>query len=142
MSAQKGNNVKVHYTGRLQDGTVFDSSQGREPLAFQLGAGQMIPGFEAGVLGMEQGQKVTIEIPAKEAYGEHDPEMLIPFSRTQVPEGMNPKVGDNLQVQRPDGGVAQVVVHSMDEENIILDANHPLAGKTLIFDLELVELNA
>lgn len=142
MPAKKGDQVKVHYTGKLKDGSVFDSSKDREPLAFELGAGQIIPGFEEAVMGMDQGDSTTVEIAPKDAYGDHNPEMLIEVDKAQVPEGMNPQVGQMLQVQRGDGGVSNVVVNEVKDASIVLDANHPLAGKDLIFEIELVEVGA
>lgn len=140
MSAKKGDKVKVHYTGKLRDGSVFDSSRERQPLEFELGAGQLIPGFESAVMGMNTGDSTTVEIAPKDAYGDRDPEMMIEVPQTQVPEGMNPQVGQTLQVQQGNGQVANVVVAELRDESIILDANHPLAGKELIFEIELVEL--
>ncbi len=140
MSAKKGDKVKVHYTGKLRDGSVFDSSRERQPLEFELGAGQLIPGFESAVMGMNAGDSITVEIAPKDAYGDRDPQMMIEVPQTQVPEGMNPQVGQTLQVQQGNGQVANVVVAELRDESIILDANHPLAGKELIFEIELVEL--
>lgn len=141
MAVQKGNQVKVHYTGRLESGEVFDSSRDRQPLKFQVGAGQMIPGFENAIIGMEQGEKVTATIPASEAYGERRKELLIKVPRENVPENLNPEVGKKLSIKQPDGNAIPVVVTEAREDSIILDANHPLAGKTLIFDIELVEVS-
>lgn len=138
--AKKGDQVKVHYTGRLADGTVFDSSKDREPLAFELGAGMMIEGFDKAVTGMEIGQTKTAEIPSAEAYGEHREDMVVDVPRTQLPEGMEPQVGQQLGMQQPNGQQIPVVVTEVEEESIKIDANHPLAGKDLIFDLELVSI--
>jgi len=140
MAVQNGDNVKVHYTGKLKDGSVFDSSRDREPLAFQLGSGQLIPGFEKAVIGMEVGDSTTVEIAPKDAYGDRNPEMLIEVSKQQVPADLNPQVGQTLQVQQGNGQVANVVVHELKPESIVLDANHPLAGKNLVFDIELVSV--
>lgn len=137
--ASEGNIVKVAYTGRLKDGTVFDSSQGRQPLEFTLGSGQVIPGFDAGILGMEVGEKKTIEIPCENAYGPHYDEAVIVVNRTDLPPDLNPSVGDKLKMSQPDGNAMIVIVTEADDEKIKLDANHPLAGKDLIFDVELVE---
>lgn len=138
--AKTGNTVHIHYTGRLDDGTVFDSSQDREPLAFTLGEGQVIPGFEAAVTGMEPGQSITTEIPSDEAYGPRRPEMEISMPRSQFPDGLNPEVGQQLQMQTPDGQAVPVTVTGASDEAIDLDANHPLAGKDLTFDIELVKV--
>jgi peptidylprolyl isomerase len=138
MAVKNGDNVKVHYTGKLKDGSVFDSSRDREPLAFQLGSGQLIPGFEKAVVGMEVGDSTTVEIEPKDAYGDRNPDMLIEISKQQVPPDLDPQVGQALQVQQGNGQVANVVVHELKPESIVLDANHPLAGKDLVFDIELV----
>lgn len=140
MGAKKGDHVKVHYTGKLTDGTVFDSSREREPLAFELGAGQMIPGFEKAVMGMEVGQSTEAKLAPEDAYGDHNPEMLVELPLEQVPNDLNPQVGQQLQLQRRDGGVMNVVVHKLTEETIVLDANHPLAGKELTFEIEVMEI--
>ncbi|MFC1982207.1 peptidylprolyl isomerase [Chloroflexota bacterium] len=138
--AEDGNTVIVHYTGTLEDGTAFDSSIDREPLEFVLGAGTMIPGFEEGVRGMQVGQSKTVTIPAQEAYGEHRDDMILVIERSQLPEGLNPEVGQKLQMQQPDGGPVVVVVTDVTETTLTLDANHPLAGKDLTFELKLVEI--
>ncbi|MEK9499867.1 FKBP-type peptidyl-prolyl cis-trans isomerase [Gaopeijia maritima] len=138
--AKTGDTVHIHYTGRLGDGTVFDSSRDRDPLSFTLGQGQVIPGFEAAVAGMETGESKTTEIPSGEAYGPRRPEMEMSVPRTQLPEGMNPEVGQQLQMQTPDGQAVPVRVTGTSDEAIDLDANHPLAGQDLIFDIELVKV--
>jgi peptidylprolyl isomerase len=138
--AKSGDTVKIHYTGRLNDGTVFDSSAGRDPLEFTLGSGQVIPGFDAGVDGMQVGESKTVEIPNDQAYGPHYAEMVATVGRDQLPEGMNPEIGDQLQVQQPNGQPVMVVVTASDDASITIDGNHPLAGKDLIFDIELVEI--
>jgi FKBP-type peptidyl-prolyl cis-trans isomerase SlpA len=132
--------VTVNYTGRLEDGTVFDSSmvEGREPLKTQLGQGQLIKGFEAGLIDMSEGEKKTIEIESADAYGEYNPEMINEIPKTQVPEGV--KEGEMLQGMGPMGPV-NVKVVEVKEETVVLDANHPLAGKKLIFDLEVVSIS-
>ena len=139
--AKKGDQVQVHYTGRLADGTVFDSSRDREPLAFELGSGMMIEGFDKAVTGMQVGESKTTEIVSTEAYGAHNDEMVVSVPRTQLPEGMQPEVGQQLGMQQPNGQQIPVVVTKVEEESIEIDANHPLAGKDLIFDLELVSIN-
>jgi len=139
--AKKGDRVKVHYTGKLTDGSVFDSSRDREPLEFELGAGMMIAGFDAAVTGMKVGESKTAEIPSAEAYGEHNDEMVISVPKTQLPEGLDPEVGQQLGMQQPNGQSIPVRVTKVETESIEIDANHPLAGKDLVFDLELVEIN-
>ena len=137
---QSGDNVKVHYTGKLEDGSIFDTSlaEGREPLETTLGQGQLIKGFEAGLMDMSEGEKKTIEIESADAYGEHNPEMINEIPRAQVPEGV--KEGEMLQGMGPMGPV-NVKVVEVKEETVVLDANHPLAGKKLIFDLEVVSIS-
>lgn len=137
-AAMSGDTVRIHYTGRLADGTVFDSSDGREPLAFTLGAGQVIAGFDQGVTGMEVGDTKTIEIPAADAYGDRNDDMALTVGRDQFPPGLDPEVGQPLQLGMDDGQTMQVTVTEVTEDSVTLDANHPLAGKDLIFDLELV----
>lgn len=138
--AAKGNTVKVHYTGKLEDDTVFDSSRDREPLEFEVGAGQMIPGFDKAVLGMKPGEKKSIHIPSDEAYGPKRDDMMVTIKKEEFPENVNPKVGQQLQVKRENGHVFNVVVADVEGSNVTLDANHPLAGKDLYFDIELIEI--
>ncbi|NJM94614.1 MAG: peptidylprolyl isomerase [Cytophagales bacterium] len=138
--AQNGNQVKVHYTGTLSDGSIFDSSKGGEPLAFELGAGQMIPGFEQAVLGMEQGQVVTAEIPAEEAYGQRREDMMVAFPKSDFPDHISPELGMELTLQDQEGHPINVVVSEISEGKVLLDANHPLAGQDLTFEIELVEI--
>ena len=138
--AKKGDRVKVHYTGKLEDGSVFDSSKEREPLEFELGGGMMIKGFDTAVTGMQVGESKTAEIPAGEAYGEHNAEMVIEVPKTQLPPDLKPEVGQQLGMQQPDGQSVPVRVTEVKEESIEIDANHPLAGKDLVFELELVEI--
>ena len=140
-AAQSGDTVRIHYTGRLADGTVFDSSEDREPLEFTLGSGQVIPGFDRGVTGMEVGDTKTIEIPAAEAYGERSEEMTLTVGRDQFPEGLDPEVGHQLQLGMDDGQLVPVTVTEVTDDTVTLDANHELAGKDLIFDLELVSID-
>ena len=137
---QNGDTVVVNYTGRLEDGTVFDSSltEGREPLKAQLGQGLLIKGFEDGLLEMNEGDKKTIEIEPTNAYGDINPEMIVEVPKEQIPEGVS--VGDMLQAQGPMGPV-NVRVAEIKEDVVIIDANHPLAGKKLIFDLEVMSIN-
>ena len=139
-TAQPGDTVRLHYTGRLRDGSVFDSSAGGEPLSFTLGAGDVIPGFDRGVTGMAEGDERTIEIPAEEAYGEYRDDLAVQVDRRQLPPGLEPEVGQRLQVGMEDGGVLEVVVTEVGDEAVTLDANHPLAGEDLVFDIALVEV--
>jgi peptidylprolyl isomerase len=138
--ANDGDSVSVHYTGKLEDGTVFDSSLEREPLEFTLGEGTLIPGFEEAVRGMHVGQSKTVTIPPEEAYGPYLDEMVLVIEREQLPPELNPAVGQQLQMQQQDGRVIVVLVTDISETTITVDANHSLAGKDLIFDIELLEI--
>lgn len=139
--AKRGSNVKVHYTGTLEDGTVFDSSEGKETLSFAVGAGQVIDGFDEALVGMAVGDKKTVHIPVEKAYGLRNDELLMTVPIEQVPEDLKPELGDRLEVGGPDGSVLRVVVLDITEEDIILDGNPPLAGQPLNFAIELVELD-
>lgn len=140
--AQAGDNVQVHYKGTLPDGQTFDSSEGREPLAFQLGSGQVIKGFDDGVTGMGVGDKKTIHIPNEDAYGPLNEEMIINFDRSQIPDEIPLEIGGTLNMhQEGNGQVVPVVIREITDEFVLLDANHPLAGQDLIFELELVGIN-
>lgn len=138
--AKKGDTVKVHYTGTLGDGSQFDSSQGRDPLEFVVGQGMVIPGFENAVDGLEVGESVSVAIPCADAYGEYNDELTGTIGRDRLPDDLNPEVGMMLQLSAEDGQTLQVMVTEMDEETISVDGNHPLAGKDLNFDIELVEI--
>ena len=141
MSQVKDNNtVKVHYTGKLTDGQIFDTSEGREPLEFTIGQGQMIPGFEKGLIDMHLNEKKTITLSKEEAYGDAHPELIQEVQKNQLPEELTPEVGMSLISTAPDGSEHQLLVIEVKEDSIIVDANHPLAGKDLIFDLEVVEI--
>lgn len=141
MSLVKENNtVKVKYTGKLADGYVFDSSEGKEPLEFTLGQGQIIPGFEKGLLNMKLNEKKTITIAKEEAYGEIDSELIHEVKKAQLPEDMKPEVGMGLVSKSQDGHEMNLVVVEVKDESIIVDGNHPLAGKDLIFDVEVVAI--
>ncbi|HEY8660119.1 MAG TPA: peptidylprolyl isomerase [Hanamia sp.] len=140
--AKKGDNVKVHYKGKLTSGEQFDSSEGREPLAFTVGAGQMIKGFDEAIPGMAVGEKKTINIAPENAYGEKNMEAIIEFPKANIPPDMNLEVGMRLQLQNEAGNPIPVVVIEVKEEAVILDANHELAGKELVFDIELVEITS
>lgn len=138
--AQNGDKVKVHYHGKLRTGETFDSSDGREPLEFTLGSGQVIKGFDEGVKGMQAGDKKTVEIPVEEAYGEKSEDMIIEFPKTQFPPDVTPEVGAQLMMSNGAGQQLPVTITEVKEDSVTLDANHPLAGEDLIFDLELVEI--
>jgi FKBP-type peptidyl-prolyl cis-trans isomerase 2 len=136
--AKQGDMVKVHYTGKLDDGTVFDSSVDRDPLEFVLGEGQLIAGFEQAVLGMTPGESKTEKIPAEEAYGPHREEMVVEVERQQLPDNIPLDVGQQLQIQQAPNQIIPVVITAIAESKVTLDANPPLAGKDLIFEIELV----
>ncbi|MBE9009846.1 peptidylprolyl isomerase [Pseudanabaenaceae cyanobacterium LEGE 13415] len=138
--AKVGDTVRVHYTGKLDDGTVFDSSSNGDPLEFTIGDGNIIPGFEKAVVGMSPGDSKTEVIPAGQAYGEHREEMVVVVDRAQMPPEMQPEVGQQLEIRQPDGSSIPVVVTDISEADITLDANHPLAGEDLVFDIQLVEI--
>lgn len=137
---KEGATVKVHYTGTLENGEVFDSSENREPLEFKLGEGQLIPGFEKAVTGLNVGDSTTVDIPSKEAYGEVREDLIISVPKSQLPEDIEPQVGMQLQVNQPDGQPVPVRVAEIGDENLKLDANHPLAGQNLSFKIELVDV--
>ena len=138
--AQNGDTVKVHYTGKLDDGTVFDTSRNRDPLEFTLGEKGVIQGFEELVVGMEPGDSKTSTLPMEKAYGPRHDEMIVQIPRSRVPEDVNPQVGEHVYLARPEGGTIPVRVVEASDEAITVDANHPLAGETLTFDVELVEI--
>lgn len=138
--AKTGNTVRIHYTGTLADGSTFDSSAGRDPLEFKLGTGQVIPGFDKAVTGMKVGDEHTVEIPADEAYGTHDPNGRQSFPRDKVPDDIPLEIGTRLQLSGPEGQPIMVTVAEVTDEAVILDANHPLAGKALTFKIKLVEI--
>lgn len=138
--AKDGDTVKVHYTGTLENGEVFDTSQEREPLEFQLGQGQLIPGFEKAVIGMSEGDSTTVDIPSDEAYGEVREDLVITVPKDQLPDEVEPQVGMQLQVNQQNGQPIPVRVTEIKEEELVLDANHPLAGKDLKFEIELLEV--
>jgi FKBP-type peptidyl-prolyl cis-trans isomerase 2 len=137
--ARTGDTVRIHYTGKLGDGEVFDSSRDREPLEFTLGGGQVIAGFDAAVTGMQPGDEKTVTIPAEEAYGPRRDEMVGEVPRAQFPPNIEPQVGQQLQMQQ-NGQSFVVTVAGVSDDVVRLDANHPLAGKDLTFELELVEI--
>lgn len=139
--AKKGDNVKVHYKGKLTTGEQFDSSEGREPLAFTVGAGQMIKGFDDAIPGMVIGEKKTINIAPAEAYGEKNADAIIEFPKSNIPEDIKLEPGMKLHLHNQAGQPIPVVVTEIKDEVVVLDANHELAGKELIFDIELVEIS-
>lgn len=139
---KQGDKVKVHYHGKLTDGTTFDSSEGREPLEFEVGAGAVIPGFDNGVMGMAVGDKKTVNIPAEEAYGPKVDELVMDFPKERFPEDMQPEIGMQLMMNNGSGQQFPVTIVEVKEESITLDANHQLAGKDLVFDIELVDIES
>ena len=138
--AKAGDTVKVHYTGKLDDGSVFDTSDDREPLQFTIGEGQLISDFEQAVVGMNPGESKTVQISSDKAYGPHREEMVMEVDRSEFPEDLEPKVDQRLQVSQSDGQTFPVTVTDVSESKITLDANHPLAGKDLTFDVQLSEI--
>ncbi|HKJ34022.1 MAG TPA: peptidylprolyl isomerase [Balneolales bacterium] len=136
----QGDTVKVHYTGKLEDDSVFDSSLDREPLQFTLGKGQLIPGFEDAVVGMEPGEQKSVKIPVDKAYGPHRDDMLVKVKKEEFPNDVDPEVGQQLQVSQSNGQAFNVIVTDIEDEEVTLDANHPLAGKDLVFDIELIDI--
>lgn len=139
---KNGDVVRVHYTGKLADGTEFDSSRGREPLQFQVGAGQVIRGLERKVEGMTVGEKETVTVLAEDAYGPRDERQVQTVPRSAIPEGIDVSVGARLRATTEEGRQISLVVVDLNEEQVTVDANHPLAGQDLIFDLEVVEIVA
>lgn len=140
LTVKTGDTVKVDYTGKLTDGTVFDSSLGKTPLEFTVGAGQMIKGFDSAVVGMKVGQSKTVVLPPDEAYGAHREDLVLIVNKSQMAPGVNPTVGQQLTVTRADGSTGRVVVVAITDTTVTVDANHPLAGKTLTFDIKLVSI--
>lgn len=138
--AKMGDQVAVHYTGKLDDGTVFDSSEGNEPLQFAIGEGQLIPGFEQAVVGMSPGESKTATIPADEAYGTYHPEMVLVVEREQMPSELPVSVGLQLQIQQQGGQTIPVIVTDVSGAQVTLDANHPLAGEDLTFEIQLLQI--
>jgi peptidylprolyl isomerase len=137
---KKGDTVSVHYHGKLEDGTTFDSSEGREPLQFTAGSGQVIKGFDDAVMDMAIGEKKTVNIPVEHAYGERNDDMMMEYPISEFPDDMSPQIGMELQMSDNSGNIFPVVIVEVGDEVVVLDANHPLAGKDLTFDLELVAI--
>ncbi len=140
MVVKNDDTVQVHYTGKLEDGTVFDSSEGREPLGFNVGAGQVIPGFDEGMVGMEIGEKKEIKISSDKAYGEYRDDLVVAFPKDKLPPDLEFEVGMRLQMPAQQGMMIPVVVKEITEEMVFLDANSELAGKNLVFEVELVDI--
>ena len=138
--AKSGDTVQIHYTGTLEDGTQFDSSKGRDPLQFELGSGQVIPGFDKAVEGMSEGESKEVTIPPEEAYGEHNAQMVQEVPKSALPPDLEPEVGMGLSARGQDGGEMRLTVTEVGDESITVDGNHPLAGKALNFDIELVNI--
>ena len=136
-----GDTAYIHYTGTLDDGTTFDSSQGRDPLVFEVGSGQIIPGLDAAIPGMEVGDKKTVNVPCDEAYGPVNPSMRQEVPRSEIPENIPTDIGTRLQMQTQSGQPVPVTIVAADENAVTLDANHPLAGQDLTFDIELVSID-
>lgn len=138
--AKIGDTVRVHYMGKMDDGSVFDTTINHEPIEFTIGARQVIPGFEQAVIGLEPGESVTVRVPAQKAFGSYRPEMVENVHPSQLPEGLEPEVGQQLQIPRQDGEPFVVRITDVSDASITLDANHPLAGHDLTFNVRLVEI--
>lgn len=138
--AKSGDTVHVHYTGKLDDGSVFDTSEGRDPLTFQLGQGQVVPGFEKAVMGMAVGEKKVETISSDQAYGPRLKQLTFTVPRENLPEGYDPQTGQVLRMETRDGRQMDVMVADANEDSVKLDANHPLAGKDLTFEIEMVRI--
>ena len=138
--ATDGDEVQVHYTGKLEDGTIFDSSEDGEPLSFIIGENRVIPGFEQAVTGMEPGDTKTAEVEPEQAYGEHREDMVMEMERDQIPGEVDPEVGQQLQLRLENGQTVPVLITALGEDTVTIDANHPLAGRKLIFDIEVVDV--
>lgn len=138
--AKNGDTVKVHYTGKFDDGTIFDSSIEREPLQFTIGEGQVVPGFEEAVIGMNLNESKTVKIPAEKAYGSHREDLVAVVDRNQLPADLDPQIGQQLQSSQPNGQIIVVTVIEVTDSSVTIDANPPLAGMDLTFDIQLVEI--
>jgi peptidylprolyl isomerase len=138
--AKEGDTVKVHYTGKLEDGMAFDSSEGAEPLEFTIGAGRMIPGFEEGVIGMAPGETKEVRLPPEKAYGHYRDDRIIVVDKKDFPEDVVPEIGKELEICTQDGRVVAMQVSDIEGDKVTLDANHPLVERTLTFDIKLVEI--
>lgn len=138
--AKRGDTVKVHYTSKLADGTVFDTTIDRNPMLFTIGMGQVIPGFEQAVVGMNLGESRTSKVPAEKAYGPYRKEMVVEVDRNLFPVHLEPEVGQQLELGEEDGEPIEVTVTDVSASSVTLDANHPLAGKDVVFDIQLIEI--
>lgn len=138
--AKNGDILKVHYTGKLENGKIFVTTKGGTPLEVTIGNGKFLPGFEKGIIGMETGETKTIILPPEEAYGPRREELVVDVKKSDFPHDITPNIGQQLQARQKDGSVINVIVTHIDENTVTLDANHPLAGKTLTFDIQLVEV--
>ncbi|MFC1790978.1 peptidylprolyl isomerase [Gemmatimonadota bacterium] len=138
--AAKGDFVHVHYTGKLEDGVVFDTSEGRDPLTFELGKGLVVPGFDEAVGGMAVGEKKTVTLPSAQAYGPRLDHLTFTVPRENLPPGYDPQVGEIMRMEARDGRQMDVVITDSDDDTVKMDANHPLAGKDLTFEIELVKI--
>jgi len=138
--AKEGDEVQVHYTGKLEDGTVFDTSEDGDPLSFTIGENRVIPGFEEAVTGMEPGDSKTTEVEPEQAYGEHREDMVMEMERDQIPDDVDPEVGQQLQLRLENGQTVPVLITALGEESVTIDANHPLAGRKLMFEIELIDV--
>lgn len=139
---KNGDTVRVHYHGRLTDGTTFDTSEGRDPLEFEVGKGMVIKGFDDALVDMAIGEKKTVNIPVDHAYGQRNNDMMMEYPKAEFPDDMTPEVGQELQMSDNSGNVFPVKIAEVNENTVLLDANHPLAGKDLIFDIEVVSIGA
>jgi FKBP-type peptidyl-prolyl cis-trans isomerase 2 len=139
-TAREGDKVKVHYTGRLEDGSEFDTSVGNEPLVFTIGGNEVIPGFEGAALGMKTGEIKSVTVAPESAYGPYNDELVVDMPREYIPEDIVPEIGMMLKIVDNDGNEIPVRITVIEENSITLDANHPLAGKTLVFDIKLLEI--
>ncbi|MFD2528638.1 MULTISPECIES: peptidylprolyl isomerase [Polaribacter] len=140
MQVKENNTVKVHYTGKLTDGQIFDTSEGKEPIEFTLGQGRLIPGFEKGLLNMKLNEKKTLNIAKEDAYGEVNEQLIQEVAKKDLPQDMEPQVGMGLVSKAPDGSEMNLMVVEVKEEAIVIDGNHPLAGRDLVFDIEVVAI--
>ena len=138
--AKNGDTVKVHFTGKLENGEVFSESEVETPIEVTLGNGELLPGFERGILGMEIGEKKTIAVPPEEAYGPKQEDLMVEIDKSNLLEHLTPTIGKGLRIRQSDGEDIHVIISDMTEDTVTLDGNHPLAGVTLLFDLELVEI--
>ena len=136
--AKDGDTIKVHYTGKLENGKVFDTSKDREPLEFTIGSDNMMSGFEKGVIGMEVGGTKTFTVLPEDAYGPRRDELIATIDKSEFPKHITPKIGLHLEIKHPEGGMMNLTIADMNEDTVTMDANHPLAGKILTFDVELV----